>query len=145
MNTTQADEATLSLAKLLIIPESNLKEIDAFDDAANAFACGYITLHTQLAERDAQLAAAMEALGAHIQADAYRATFPDNDADADYLRKQETWWRLIARQWLSPQISDDAAHAAKVRVASSPAFQREIHAVAERLNATRQPTQDKGE
>jgi hypothetical protein len=94
-----------------------------------AIAQGYLDLRTQLAERDAQLAAAMEALGAHIQADAYRSSFPDNDADAEYLRKQETWWRLMARQWLLPQISEDAAHAAKIKVANSPAFQREIHAI----------------
>lgn len=36
------DKATLDLAKLLIRPESNLKEIGAFEDAANAIACGYI-------------------------------------------------------------------------------------------------------
>ena len=40
-------DATLDLARLLISPESNLKEIDAFEDAANAIACGYINLEAQ--------------------------------------------------------------------------------------------------
>jgi hypothetical protein len=56
-----------------------------------------------------------DALGAHIQADAYRDSFPDNEADAAYNRKQETWWRLKARQWLCGADGRDCADAAKRR------------------------------
>ena len=61
-----------------------------------------------------------EALGAHIQADAYRDTFPDDDEDAAYLRKQETWWRLAARNWLSDSLADECAFAAKKRALMLP-------------------------
>lgn len=47
------------------------------------------------------LLALKTALGAHLRADAYRDTFPDDKQDADYLLRQETWWRLKARQWIS--------------------------------------------
>lgn len=56
-----------------------------------------------------------QALGAHIQADAYRDTFPDDAKDAAYLRKQETFWRLTARGWLEGDDSDICAQAAKQR------------------------------
>lgn len=56
-----------------------------------------------------------DALGAHLQADAYRDTFPDSAVDAAYLRKQETWWRLKARQWLSDGDAFACLEAAKVR------------------------------
>ncbi len=52
-------------------------------------------------KRERQLLAENErlrrALGCHIQADAYRETFPDSVVDAQGLRKSETWWRLMAR------------------------------------------------
>ena len=54
--------ATLDLARVLISPESNLKQIDAFDDAAHAIACGYINQHAELAKKEEQLRVAVEAL-----------------------------------------------------------------------------------
>ena len=67
-----------------------------------------------------------QAIGAHIQADAYRDTFPDSEDDAKYLRRQETWWRLKARQWLSEAESARCAAAAKYRAADE-------HPLAERI------------
>lgn len=55
------------------------------------------------------------ALGAHIQADAYRDTFPDNEEDGKHLRKQETWWRLTARSWLSDFETNKCAEEAKAK------------------------------
>jgi hypothetical protein len=49
------------------------------------------------------------ALGCHIQADAYRDSFPDDEQDAACNRKSETWWRLMAR-CVVPQ--DDPLHEA---------------------------------
>ena len=51
--------ATLELARLLISPESNLKEIDAFEDAAHAIACGYINLHNDAHRLTVSLGAAI--------------------------------------------------------------------------------------
>ena len=56
-----------------------------------------------------------EALGAHIQADAYRDSFPDDDRDVEHNRKQETWWRLKARQWISNAVERECAERAKAR------------------------------
>lgn len=59
-----------------------------------------------------------EALGAHLIADGYRDAFPDDAADAKHLRKQETYWRLKARQWLmSDADADDCVQRATKRVA----------------------------
>jgi hypothetical protein len=58
-----------------------------------------------------------QALGAHIQADAYRDDVPDNTHDAAYLRKQETWWRLTARGWLAEDDARVCARDAKDRAA----------------------------
>ena len=69
---------------------------------------------------EARILRIKEALGAHLQADAYRDTFPDNEADAAYLRKQETYWRLKARQWLSSADERECLDRAKDRVASEP-------------------------
>ena len=90
-----------------------------------------VAAEMQREREDAKMISA--ALGAHIQADAYRSTFPDNDADAQYLKKQETWWRLMAHQWLPSNLSSDCANVAKLKVADSPAFKREIHAITEKL------------
>ena len=54
-------------------------------------------------------------MGAHIQADAYRDTFPDGEEDAKYLRKQEAHWRLTAHAWLSEEAAWRCAEAAKKR------------------------------
>lgn len=53
------------------------------------------------------------AYGCHVQADAYRDTFPDNEEDAKYLRKQETWWRLTARAKAGEALESECADAAK--------------------------------
>lgn len=55
------------------------------------------------------------ALGAHIIADAYRDTFPDDAADAAQLRKQETYWRLMARSWLGDDLEEECHQVAKAR------------------------------
>lgn len=57
----------------------------------------------------------LEALGAHVQGDGYADAIPDNDEDAKYLRRQETWWRLTAKQWAGEALVDLAAQAAKAR------------------------------
>lgn len=67
---------------------------------------------TRYAEENLRL---RQALGAHIQADAYRDDVPDNDQDAAHLRKQETWWRLTARGWLTEDDTRSCAADAKVR------------------------------
>lgn len=64
---------------------------------------------------EARLIAIKDALGAHLQADAYRDAFPYDDEDAAYLRKQETWWRLKARQWLSDAEASECLSRAKAR------------------------------
>ena len=56
-----------------------------------------------------------QALGAHMQADAYRDDFPDNEQDAKSLRKSETWWRLTARGWLVGDDDDRCLQLAKQR------------------------------
>ena len=56
-----------------------------------------------------------EAFGAHVQADAYRDAMPDDAKDAAYLRKQETWWRLKAREWAGDAMSERAAQSANER------------------------------
>lgn len=56
-----------------------------------------------------------QALGAHLQADAYRDTFPDNAEDAKQLRKSETMWRLTARGWLTEADESASLQAAKQR------------------------------
>lgn len=69
--------------------------------------------------RDLRIA---EALGAHLIADAYRDTFPDNEQDAKHLRKQETFWRLTARAWLLDADAERCHEKAKQRMANSPEF-----------------------
>ena len=71
------------------------------------------------AELEAQHRALMKAVGAHIQADAYRDTFPDDEKDAAFLRKQETWWRLTARSWLGDELANACAQKAKDEVADT--------------------------
>lgn len=67
-----------------------------------------------------------EALGAHLIADAYRDTFPDNEQDAKYLRKQETFWRLTARAWLSDADAERCHAKAKERMSESPEFKAQL-------------------
>lgn len=69
---------------------------------------------------EARLLRIKEALGAHLQADAYRDTFPDDAADAAYLRKQETYWRLKARQWLLDADARECLDRAKARAMDEP-------------------------
>ena len=69
-----------------------------------------------------------EALGAHIQADAYRDSFPDDEEDARYLRKQEAFWRLAARSWIDERLSGECAQVAKERYVQSPEFQAKMAA-----------------
>lgn len=76
-----------------------------------------------------------EALGAHIQADAYRDSMPDSDEDARFLRKQETWWRLTARSWLDEALASECAEAAKRRVIASPEHQAIVKAALARLSS----------
>ena len=76
-----------------------------------------------LAQRDVQIRAA---LGAHVEADAYRDSIPEDDQDAALLRQQETWWRLTARSWLDEDTASACARAAKERVAASPEHQAVI-------------------
>lgn len=72
-----------------------------------------------------------EALGAHIMADAYRDTFPDDEQDEKYLRKQETYWRLKARQWMTTNDAELCHQKAKARAANEP----EHRALVERIKA----------
>ena len=72
----------------------------------------------RITELEAENARLREAVGAHIQADAYRDSFPDDDDDAAYLSKGETNWRLTARAWLDEATLDQCAQAAKKRVIS---------------------------
>lgn len=92
--------------------------IDASDD---------YDLHMEAAalirQQQAEIARLRGAMGAHIQADAYRDAFPDDEQDAAYLRKQETWWRLTGRSWLDEDTASACARAAKERVAASPEHQ----------------------
>ena len=73
-----------------------------------------------------------EALGAHLQADAYRDEWPDNAEDAAYLRKQETYWRLKARQWLLGDEASECLQRAKDRAANEP----EHRAMIEKMRAS---------
>ncbi len=72
-----------------------------------------------------------EALGAHIIADAYRDTFPDDDQDAKYLRKMETYWRLKAKSWLSVNDADLCHAKARDRALDEP----EHKAMVERMKS----------
>lgn len=67
-----------------------------------------------------------EVLGAHIQADAYAQEIPEDEQDALYLRKQETWWRLTARAWMELEDIRPCAEMAKKRVGDSPEWQAEL-------------------
>ena len=75
-----------------------------------------------------------QALGAHIMADAYRDTFPDNDEDAAYLRKQETFLRLKARQWLSEAEAARCSALAKTRLADEPPMRDALNRAREALS-----------
>ena len=56
----------------------------AYAQETRDHSAGPVTLPCpRCAELEAMLAKAREALGAHIQADAYRDAFPDNEADAE--------------------------------------------------------------
>lgn len=70
-----------------------------------------------------------EALGAHIIADAYRDTFPDSDEDAAYLRKQETYWRLLARSWLVGSDESLCTQKAKYRASDDPRVREQLDQV----------------
>mgnify|MGYP001271641747 CR=1 FL=1 len=85
---------------------------------------------------EAQMLRIMEALGAHIIADSYRDTFPDDEQDAAYLRKQETFWRLTARAWLCDGDSEKCHTKAKQRMKASPEFQAQLEKIRSRLAHT---------
>lgn len=53
------------------------------------------------------------AMGMHVNADAYGSTFPDNTDDAKYLKKQETYLRLSARNLISENLSWECHEAFK--------------------------------
>jgi hypothetical protein len=81
------------------------------------------------------------ALGAHLIADSYRDTFPDSSEDAKYLRKQETFWRLKARQWLTDSDEDRCHQKAKERRACEPDFKSEMQEIRKRIKAA-QPEEE---
>lgn len=85
---------------------------------------------------EAQSLRIMEALGAHIIADSYRDTVPDDDHDAAYLRKQETFWRMTARAWLCDADSEKCHAKAKHRMADSPEFKAQLEAIRAKLAHT---------
>lgn len=82
-----------------------------------------------MSKGEAQSLRIMEALGAHIIADSYRDTYPDNEQDAAYLRKQETFWRLTARAWLCDTDTEKCHQKAKQRMAESPEFRARLDAI----------------
>jgi len=72
------DDATLDLARLLISPESNLKDIGAFDDAAHAVACGYINQSNCIAGLEAKVMDMEKVLEQRITVYSYNTiTLPD--------------------------------------------------------------------
>ena len=58
------------------------------------------------------------ALGYHINADAYRDTFPDNEADAKQLSRSETWHRLKARSMISDRLAAECGDAMKAHASA---------------------------
>ena len=89
-------------------------------------------LCVEMATRIQQLAAENARLrtivGLHINADAYRDTFPDDDEDAKQLRESETWHRLQARSLLTDQDESNCEEAAKNWLRERPEFQASIEA-----------------
>lgn len=64
------------------------------------------------------------AMGMHINADAYSSTFPDNNEDAKYLKKSETYLRLSARNLLPEDFAWECHEAYKAYAA--PEILREL-------------------
>jgi hypothetical protein len=85
---------------------------------------------------EAQSLRIKEALGAHIIADSYRDTVPDDEQDASYLRKQETFWRLTARAWLCDVDTTLCHDKAKTRMADSPEFKKQLDAIRAKMAKT---------
>lgn len=89
-----------------------------------------------MSKGEAQTLRIKEALGAHLIADGYRDAFPDDEHDAAYLRKQETFWRLTARAWLCDVDATLCRDKAKTRMADSPEFKKQIDAIRAKLAKT---------
>ena len=70
---------------------------------------------TRIAELESEIEKLREALGAHLIADGYRDEFPDDEDDAKYLRKSETYWRLSARKWTDDELAYSCALVARKR------------------------------
>lgn len=102
-----------------------LFERDALKGAADVV---YNRLMPEVETLRAQVAEMRGALGAHAQADAYAGSFPDDDADAKYLRKQEVFWRMTAKKWLDYETFGPEA---KARMMNDP----EVKAVHKRLSS----------
>jgi len=77
------------------------------------------------------------ALGYHINADAYRDSFPDDEADAASLKKQETWNRLTARSLLTEDMEEDCNRFMKDHAMSQPDMVETVRAAQASLKATR--------
>lgn len=63
-----------------------------------------------------RLEIAMAALGAHVQANAYANSFPDDAEDLADNRRQESYWRNVADRWAGEAFLNECAQAAKDRI-----------------------------
>lgn len=80
---------------------------------------------SELSQLRAEANVLKSALGCHFEADAYRDTFPDNEDDKKYLRKQETFWRIIGRNLVSYKLKQECCEAAK-KVSIKTPTEREV-------------------
>lgn len=74
------------------------------------------------------------ALGYFLNGEAYASTFPDNDMDADNLRKCATENRLIASRILTSKDQAESSEAMKRHAADQPRFKAQMAAILKRLS-----------
>lgn len=118
------DIEVLRLAKQLTATQQALDEAEADITAQEISYKEWVAKHAEMYAENRRLQLGLDsaveelkllkiAMGMHINADAYSSTFPDNTNDGKYLKKQETYLRLSARNLISEELSWECHEAYK--------------------------------